>query len=373
MEKLMCESKQSLFTTILNVTIVTLSLYLTGCSIEQNHFSLADFYRIEKVDSHVHMNSSDTAFIEQARADNFRLLTVNVDYPDFPPLEIQEKIAITAYRANSDIIAFASTFHMAGWDKSNWQARTITHLDSTFLFGSIAVKFWKNIGMEFRDSNGNLIMIDNPKFDPIFSHLRLKKMVVIGHMGEPKSCWLPLEKIPINYIKQYFLEHPQYHMYLHPDMPSYEDQIQTRDRMLEKNEGLVFVAAHLASLEWSVDEIGNFLDRFPNSYVDLAARMSEIQYQSRLNRTKVRQFFNHYQDHILYGSDLVHSSETDPTNFKKEAHDIWFADWKYFNTDSILTNSDFPGSFQGLALPKQVVEKIYRTNTKKVFEKAWKS
>ena len=198
-------------------------------------------------------------------------------------------------------------------------------------------------------------------------------MVVIGHMGEPKSCWLPLEKIPINYIKQYFQEHAQYHMYLHPAMPSYEDQIQTRDRMLEKNEGLVFVASHLASLEWSVAEIGDFLDRFPNSYVDLAARMGDIQYQSRLNRKKVRQFFIHYQDHILYGSDLVHSSETDPTTFKNEAHDNWLSDWKYFNTDSILTNSDFPGSFQGLALPKQVVEKIYRINTKKIFEKAWKS
>ena len=71
MEKLMCKSKQSLFTHVFNVMIMTLSLYLTGCSNEQNNFSLADFYRIEKVDSHVHMNSSNTAFIEQARADNF--------------------------------------------------------------------------------------------------------------------------------------------------------------------------------------------------------------------------------------------------------------------------------------------------------------
>jgi hypothetical protein len=352
--------------------IVILSLYLTGCSIEQNHFSLDDFYRTEKIDSHVHMNSDDTAFIEQAGADNFRIMTVNVDYPDFPPLEEQQRIAITAYRANPDMIAFASTFYMAGWDKTDWEDRTIAFLDSAFVNGAVAVKVWKNIGMDFRDADSNLIMVDNPKFDPIFSHLRQKKMVVIGHLGEPRSCWLPLEKIPINYIKQCFKDHPQYHMYLHPEMPSYEDQIQARDRMLERNECLVFVGAHLASLEWSVDEIGNFLDRFPNSYVDMAARMGNIQYQSSLDRKKVRQFFIHYQDRILYASDLAQSTDVPAADFKKEAHGIWLSDWTYLNTDSILTNSDFSGSFQGLTLPKHVIEKIYRINAKRIFDPAWR-
>jgi hypothetical protein len=235
--------------------VFILLYFITGCGGDPEFFTLDDFKRIEKIDSHVHMNTNNTAFIEQAQADNFRLLTVNVDYPDFPPLNVQQDIAIRASQTNPDIVAFASSFYMAGWDKSNWQDRTINHLDSTFQFGSIAVKFWKNIGMDFRDSDGNLIMIDDPKFDPIFSHLKQKKIVVIGHQGEPKSCWLPLEKISINYIKKYFQDHPQYHMYLHPEMPSYEDQLQARDRMLEKNDEIVFVAAHLASLEWSVDEI----------------------------------------------------------------------------------------------------------------------
>jgi hypothetical protein len=55
-------------------------------------FTMADFAAVDKVDIHVHINTSDTALIDQAAADNFRLLTINVDYPDFPPLSDQQRI-----------------------------------------------------------------------------------------------------------------------------------------------------------------------------------------------------------------------------------------------------------------------------------------
>ena len=56
---------------------------------------------------------------------------------------------------------------------------------------------------------------------------------------------------------------------------------------------------------------------------------------------------------------------------KKEAHNMWFADWKYLTSDSTFSSNEFPGSFQGLALPKEVVEKIYSKNAKNKFSKAW--
>jgi hypothetical protein len=56
---------------------------------------------------------------------------------------------------------------------------------------------------------------------------------------------------------RYYKANPQYHMYLHPEAPSYDDQINARDMLLRNHPGLDFIAAHLASLEWSVDEIAN--------------------------------------------------------------------------------------------------------------------
>ena len=43
--------------------------------------------------------------------------------------------------------------------------------------------------------------------------------------------------------------------------------------MLEKNPELIFIGAHMGSLEWSVDELAKRLDKFPNMSVDMAARI----------------------------------------------------------------------------------------------------
>ena len=70
-------------------------------------------------------------------------------------------------------------------------------------------------------------------------------------------------------------------MYLHPEMPSYEDQINARDNILAEYPGLDFIGAHLGSLEWNVDELARTLDRFPNMKVDMAARIGHLKNQSK--------------------------------------------------------------------------------------------
>ncbi len=161
-------------------------------------------------------------------------------------------------------------------------------------------------------------------------------------------------------------------MFLHPELPSYEDQMAARDRMLQKNMELHFIGAHLASLEWSVDELAKFLDKFPNAVVDMAARMGQVQYQSGRDREKVRRFFIQYQDRVLYATDLTQQPDADPAEFKNEAHQKWLNDWKYLNTDQTMSVPELDEPFQGLALPKNVIEKIYRLNAENIFPTAWK-
>lgn len=345
-------------------------LLLMSCG--DGHFTIDDFQRVKKIDAHVHLNSTDSAFVELAHADNFRLLAVNVDYPDFPPVAQQQLIAVSNRQAHPTHIAFAATFLMNGWDESEWRDRTMHHLNEAIANGAVAVKAWKNIGMDFRGKDSALVMIDDPRFDPVFQHLHQKNVVLIGHQGEPKNCWLPIEEMTVNNDKGYFKEHPQYHMYLHPEFPSYEDQMNARDRMLERNRELKFMGAHLASLEWSVDELAKFLDRFPNAVVDVAARMGQVQYQSSHDREKVRSFLIKYQDRILYATDLTQAPDANPEEFKNEMHEKWLADWKYLNTDSTMTVPELDNPFQGLALPKKVVEKIYHLNAERTFPSAWR-
>jgi predicted TIM-barrel fold metal-dependent hydrolase len=167
----------------------------------------------------------------------------------------------------------------------------------------------------------------------------------------------------------YFSRNPQYHMYLHPEFPSYEEQMSARDRMLEKNPDLIFIGCHLASLEWSVDVLANFFDRFPNASADMAARMGQLFYQTREDREKVRNFFIEYQDRLLYGTDMIDRGG-DAVSFHNRMHDTWLRDWEYLVTDNVMTSNLIDGEFRGLKLPKSVVDKIYAGNAKKWY-KSW--
>ena len=53
------------------------------------------------------------------------------------------------------------------------------------------LKIWKNIGMVEKDANGQLIMIDNPRFDPVIQYVISQNKTILGHLGEPQNCWLP--------------------------------------------------------------------------------------------------------------------------------------------------------------------------------------
>jgi predicted TIM-barrel fold metal-dependent hydrolase len=240
-------------------------------------------------------------------------------------------------------------------------------LDQAAARGAVAVKVWKNIGMALRDAKGELVMLDDPGFDPVFAHVRAMGLPLIGHLGEPRNCWLPLEEMTTNNDRSYFREHPQYHMFLQPQMPSYEAQIIARDRRLERTPGLTFVGAHLASLEWSVDRLAAFLDAHPNTVVDMAARMTNLQYQSHRARDEVRDFFIRYQDRILYGSDLTFDPDTDPAEFREEAHTTWLSAWIYMATREISHVDDIDADVMGLQLPRDVMDKIFWANARRTF------
>ena len=168
----------------------------------------------------------------------------------------------------------------------------------------MTVKLWKNIGMTESDKAGKFIMVDDPALKPVIDFIVSKDLPITGHLGEPRNCWLPLAEMTVRGDSSYFAENPQYHMFLHPEYPSYEDQIDARDHMLELHPELTFIGCHLGSLEWNVNELAKRLDKFPNMAVDMAARICHLEYQSAKDRERVRDFCIKYQDRLLYGTDL---------------------------------------------------------------------
>jgi hypothetical protein len=338
-----------------------------------DRFSMEDFTGVEKIDIHTHIHAENAEFVALAKRDRFRFLNIATQSAGPEVMEQKHRTIFLQYRAHPDRIAPVSSFSMQGWDAPDWQRKTIEFLDGTFAQGAVGVKVWKNIGMQFRDQDGRLVMIDNPRFDPIFEHLQKKGIVLMGHLGEPKNCWLPLDQMTVKNDRNYFARNPRYHMFLHPEMPSYQQQIDARNHMLEKYPKLRFLAAHLASLEWSVDELAKFLDRFPNAVVGTAARIGQLQFQSQRDRQKVIDFLDKYQDRVLYGTDTGVGPDTAADVKYQQTRQRWLSDWKYFNTDQMITVPELNDPVQGLALPRHLVEKIYRINAQHLFPKSWQA
>ena len=335
----------------------------------EKYYSIDDFSAVEKYDAHMHLNTFDESFVEQSQEDNFKLITINVDVASsFATIDEQQDFAVQQSKKFPGVVNFTSTFSVNNFNKDNWFQQTIDRLKDSFSKGAIAVKVWKNIGMELQDSDGSFVMIDDPRFDPLIDFLAKNNIPLIGHLGEPKNCWLPIEKMTVQGDRNYFSAHPEYHMYLHPEYPSYEDQIDARDNMLAKHPDLKFVGAHFGSLEWSVDEISKRLDRFPNMAVDTAERISHLQLQAITDWQKVQDFCIKYQDRIIYGTDIIVDGTKDPLEMKKHAHDIRLRHWKFFTSGEMMRVPKVDGEFKGLQLPREVVDKIYRANAEKWFQ-----
>ena len=339
-------------------------LAITACT--NNYYSVDDFATVRKIDTHIHINSESKALTDLAEQDNFFLLTINVDAGT--PIDDQERFARIQIAQAPKQVAYLSTFSMNGWGTTWWSDSTVRRLKDSFDHGALGIKVWKNIGIVERDSAGKFITIDDPGFDKVIRTVIENDKTMLGHIGEPKNCWLPLAEMTVNNDRNYFTEHPQYHMFLHPEFPRYEDVIAARDHMLEKYPELRFVGAHVASVEWDLDELAKRLDRFPNLAVDMAARIPHLQYLTQKDRERVREFFDRYQDRFIYATDQGIVVNSDATAKKQQVHDVWLADWRFFVTDDSLSSPHVNGGFRGLKLNKQVVNKIYRENAVRWFK-----
>ncbi|MDZ7689928.1 MAG: amidohydrolase family protein [Balneolaceae bacterium] len=125
---------------------------------------------------------------------------------------------------------------------------------------------------------------------------------------------------------------------------------------------VAFCRAHLASLEWSVDRVAQWLDRFPNAAVDLAERICHLQYQAVSDWQKVRNFVQEYQDRIIYGTDMIDDGAQPAGELQRKITEKWQMHWKFFSEDELMSVPKVEKSFRGLNLQDEVLGKIFREN-----------
>ena len=313
---------------------------------------------MERIDAHAHVFNTAPDFVRMSERLNIRMLNVCVvdkyerGYEQVAP---QHETALRLYRESRARIAWCSTFDPEDWETPGYATKVISQLEETFKNGALAVKIYKSIGMNLQSRSGAYLMPDNPVFDPIFQLVAKRNKTLYAHIAEPMGAWRPLDPSDPDY--GYYKNAPAWHMYGRPGSPTKEEILAARDRMIARNPGLRVVGCHLGSMEEDVDDIAKRFDRYPNFVVDTAARILHLMLQPR---DKVRAFILKYQDRILYATDLVFMGWEDTASTIKKWEAEYERDYKYFATDGEVEADG--RKFRGLALPEQVLSKLYYQN-----------
>lgn len=313
---------------------------------------------LEPIDSHTHVAKGDPQFyamLDRWHMHILDILLVDDHEPYRKALQPQLQDALRVVGDSHGHAALCTSFDPFQFGQSDFPASAIRELDRNFAEGAVAVKIWKNIGMELKDRDGHYILPDNPAFAPILKDIESHNKTLVAHVAEPDEAWLPPNPNGLDY--SYYAEHPTWYMYRQPQAPAKKQLLEARDHLLQQHPKLRVVGAHLGSMEDDLDQLGERLDRYPNFAVDTAARVIHLVVQPR---DKVRAFLLKYQDRILYGTDLGFEKDESAQDAIKEWEDQFALDWRYFATGEVF---DYSGhKVQGLELPQAVLRKLYHSN-----------
>lgn len=325
-----------------------------------------DIASIEKIDVHAHIFEDLPPLMEFMRANNIRAINVCNNGTD-GHLATMHRLAWEVGRQYPDVLWVTATFDLLRRNERTYAAEVIAHLGQNFERGAVGVKVWKEIGMEIKRPDGTFILPDDRMFDPIYAFIAERGRPLHAHLAEPLEAWLPLNPDSVSY--NYYKGNPEWHLYNQPEYPSHATLISARDNILRKHPTLVMVAAHLGSLEHDLDAIAERFERYPNFNIECAAR---VRYLTRYPTPKVRDFFIKYQDRILYGVDMSWKPyrEKNPTERMRQAYILrrqerYRADWAYFAGTGEMT---YEGrKVEALGLPREVLEKFYNGNARRIY------
>jgi predicted TIM-barrel fold metal-dependent hydrolase len=239
------------------------------------------------------------------------------------------------------------------FDLPEWSARETRRLRESFAAGAKGLKFHKSLGLGYRDENGKLIGIDDPRLDPIWKLCgELKKPVMI-HTADPAAFFTPLDQYNERWHE--LNEHPNW-LFFGRDFPSREELLNQRNRVIARHPNTVFIGAHFGNNPEDLASVAQLLDQHPNFFVDIDARISELGRQPYT----CRRFFIRYQDRIMFGTD---------TTPRREAFRIYYrfleTDDEYFDPRESHHLQGF-WMIYGIFLPEEVLQKIYYANAAKL-------
>ena len=329
-------------------------------------------FSMPKIDIHAHYRSQRDYLQPLFDSINLKSVLVDVGRVDEERWHQQRAGLIENYQQHQDRYYFCTSFTANGIDEPDYSEKIIKHIKHDIGLGAKMVKVWKNFGMVSKDDSGEYVHIDDERIQPVWDYLTAEGIPVLAHIGEPLQAWRPIDDD--NPHAGYFKNNPQYHAYLHPEIPSWEAIQEARNHWLEKNPDLVVIGAHNGSMSHDVGLMAETLDKYPNFHLEPAARFGDL---IRQDSDSVRSFIIAYQDRFLYGTDLG-TSGTDSlmtveeiAQEKQRIANMLDRHWRYLTSEGEIDFSTYftdSRIITALNLPDSVLRKIYYHNAISILE-----
>ena len=179
-----------------------------------------------------------------------------------------------------------------------------------------------------------------------------------------------------------WLEKNQFPLVWHVNLNSFQDEL---TRVLLRFPKLRVMIPHFGVGFFDtkgkiLERLGEILDTYPNVFVDSSFGTREILVSGMEKVSMVpglfRAFYEKYQDRIVFGTDMVVTGNKEKTTawmssviracremHEKQEYTFWMArkDSKYADKNA----NNVEGHLRGLALPPEILKKIYETNVEK--------
>jgi hypothetical protein len=235
-----------------------------------------------------------------------------------------------------------------------WVRGCIDRLEADVALGARGLKITKELGLRFRDNDGTMLRIDDPRLFPIWKRVGELGLPVLIHTGDPAGFFLPPDE---NNEHSPTLREFTSWGYLNSPF-SRQELLEQRDRVIAAHPGTRFICAHVGGNVEDLASVARMLDRYPNAVVDLSARIDELGRQPYT----ARDFMIRYEDRVLFGTDM-------PVR-----PDIYRAYFRFLETrDEYFQYPDYIGRWghcrwriYGLYLPEETLRKIYHGNALRV-------
>jgi predicted TIM-barrel fold metal-dependent hydrolase len=280
-----------------------------------------------------------------------------------------ERIVNITMQVGSEAIAVIERFHSVAPDrfatfawmdwadlhKPGFFARCVDRLEKIVEHGACGLKIWKDLGTSLRDSNDELLRVDDERLAPMFEKAAELGVPLMFHTADPDAFFVPVDRHNERYEE--LAAHPEWSFY--PAHFNKEELLRQRDRVFARHPRTTFVAAHVAERPEKLSYVSELLDRYPNVHVDLGARVAELGRQPY----SAREFFLKHSERILFGTDLVPEVSMYRSHFRfLETSD------EYFEYPSHASRQG-RWNIYGLYLPDDVLRRVYRENALRLLSK----